>query len=148
MYPPNSAAAKRRIPIVVKRWLRVSTNMLTDPVTLAGDSSSTRDYALRSIVNGQSLRGVAAPVSPITNETLTIGSTASKKGGITTDRHLIRFDRSYLNGTGLTANLAMYVVIEVPRDATVTQAIIKDVRTQLTNLLANATLVKILNNEP
>ena len=122
--------------------------MLTDPVTLGGDNSSTRAYALRSIEDGTSIRSVATPVSPITKETLKISSSSSKKGGITTDRHLIRLDRTIPNGTGIAVNAAYYVVIEVPQDVVITQAIIKDMRTQMGNLLVDATLVKILNGEP
>jgi len=122
--------------------------MLTDPVTLVGDSASTRDYALVSIEKGKSLRSVSTPVAPITSETLTISSTKSVKGGITTVRHLIRLDRTLPNGTGVPVNAGLYTVIEVPVDAVITQAMIKDMRTQMASILGNTTLVKILNGEP
>jgi len=122
--------------------------MLTDPITLAGDSSSTRAYALRSILDGKSIRSVATPVAPITVETLSISTVVSSKAGITTDRHLTRLDRTIPNGSSVPVTASYYVVIEVPRDAVITQAIIKDMRTQMNNLLVDATLVKILNGEP
>jgi len=122
--------------------------MLTDPITLVGDSSSTRAYALRSITDGKSIRSVASPVAPITGELLSIGTTVASKGSVTTDRHLIRLDRTIPNAAGTPVTASYYVVIEVPRDVVITQAIIKDMRTQMSALLVDATLVKILNGEP
>jgi hypothetical protein len=122
--------------------------MLTDPITLAGDSSSSRAYALRSIENGKSIRSVASPASPITAETLTLSSTSSAKGSVKVGRYLIRLDRTIPNSAATPVTASYYVVIEVPVDQVITQAIIKDMRTQMNNLLVDATLVKILNGEP
>lgn len=121
--------------------------MFTDQ-TIAGDSSSTRTYALTSLVNGSSVRqNASAPVG--LPEQLLISHQESSRGGIPLDRHLIRFNLSKLGSNGqsvLTASV--YLTVEVPRDSAITVAMIRDMRTQMTNFVTNGNLDKILNGEP
>ncbi|DAD51270.1 coat protein [ssRNA phage Zoerhiza.1_6] len=119
---------------------------LTDIVS-AGDSSSTRTYSLRSILDGSSVRAnSAAPLNA--PETLTIKHSKSSRGGIPLDRHLARFDLTKINSSSAPVVASVYVNIEVPEDAVITAAIIKDMRTQLTNFLSDANVAKLLNGEP
>lgn len=122
--------------------------MLLLDITLAGDSSSTRTYSLTSNVNGNSVR--ANPLAPLNApETLTIKNQQSTRGGIALDRHLVRLDLTKINGANQPVVASVYVTIEVPRDTVITAAIIKDMKTQMVNLLAVAGNVdKILNGEP
>jgi len=116
--------------------------------TIAGDSSSTRTYALTSLVNGSSVRqNAAAPVG--LPEQLLISHQESSRSGFPLDRHLVRLNLAKLAGNGSTALTAsVYVTIEVPRDSNITVAMIRDMRTQMVNFLTNANLDKILNGEP
>jgi hypothetical protein len=122
--------------------------MFSNDITLAGDSSSTRTYALRSIVDGNSVRAAAtAPVGE--DESLAIKhSLVVQKTGIPADRHLVRLDLAKLNSEEKLAGAALYVVIEIPRDSVITAAIIKDMRTQLVNFLTNTNVDKLINREP
>jgi hypothetical protein len=122
--------------------------MFNTDITLAGDSSSTRTYALRSITGGNSIRANASAPSGEA-ETLTLKHSSSRNGnGLTTERHLVRLDLQKVTSLGLAANLAVYAVIEVPQDAVITVAMVKDMRTQLANFLVNANVDKLLNDEP
>lgn len=121
--------------------------MFTDPQTLTGDAASSHAYALRSILDGKSLRAVAtAPVNA--PETLTLSHQVSSRGGIPLDRHLVRLDLTKINALGVPVVISFYVTIEVPQDAIVTAAMVKDMRTQMTGFLVDANLTKILNGEP
>lgn len=122
--------------------------MLNTDITLAGDSSSTRTYALRSIEGGNSFRANASAPNGEA-ETLTVKHSSNKNGsGIAVKRHLVRLDLQKVNAAGIPVNAAVYVVVEVPVDPAITVAYIKDMRTQMTNFLVNANVDKILSDEP
>jgi len=117
--------------------------------TLAGDSSSSRTYALTSIVDGSSIRqNASAPVG--LPEQLLISHQESTRNGVPLDRHLIRLNlaKSGNEHAGVKLIASVYVTIEVPRDTAVTVAMIRDMRTQLQNFWTNANLDKVLNGEP
>jgi hypothetical protein len=121
--------------------------MFTTDITLAGDSSSTRTYSLRSIVDGTAVR--ANPAAPLNApETLVIKHQKSLRGGIPLDRHLARLDLTKINSGSNPVVASVYVTIEVPEDTVITAAIIKDMRTQMTNFLVDANVAKLLNSEP
>jgi hypothetical protein len=121
--------------------------MFTDPITLVGDSASTRNYALKSIVDGKTVRAnAAAPVN--LPELLTISHSVSSRNGVPLDRHSIRLDLCKANALLTVLQASYYVVIEVPQDSTITAAMIKDMRTQMTNFVTDANIAKILNGEP
>jgi hypothetical protein len=123
--------------------------MYATDITLAGDSSSTRTYALRSIVDGNSVRANAsAPANE--PETLTIKHSASKrKDGTVINRHLVRADLTKVNSTTqLSQTGSCQVVFENPTDSAITLNHLKDMRTQLVNFLTDANLAKLINSEP
>lgn len=122
--------------------------MFNTDITLAGDSSSTRTYALRSIIDGSSVRSnPSAPTAEL--ETLSIKHTRSVRDGITVKRHLVRLDLAKLNSaSNKVPQAAVYVVMEVPQDSAITTAMVKDMVTQLKNFLDSANTTKIINDEP
>lgn len=122
--------------------------MFTTDIVLAGESSSTRTYSLRSIEGGNSIRANAlAPVGE--SELLTIKHSSSiNKDGLAVERHLVRLDLQKVTSEGKPANVSVYVVIEVPQDAVITAAIVKDMRTQMVNFLTLGNVDKLLNDEP
>jgi hypothetical protein len=121
--------------------------MFTFDITLTGDSASTRTYSLKSVVEGNALRAsAAAPLNA--PETMTIKNGTSSRGGIALDRHLVRFDLTKINAAGLPVQASVYLTIEVPRDSAITAAMIKDMRTQMTNFVTDANVAKLLNSEP
>lgn len=122
--------------------------MLATDITLAGDSSSLRTYSLRSIVDGNSVRG--ASTAPLDQpETLSVKHQTSTKESVVYDRHLIRFDLGKIHSvTGRPVNISIQTVVEVPRDSSATVAMVRDIRTQLVNFMSNANLDKVLAREP
>ena len=121
--------------------------MFTFDITLAGDSSSTRTYSLRSVTDGKAIR--ANPSAPLNApETLTINHQKSSRGGIPLDRHLVRLDLTKINASGAPVVASVYVTIEVPEDTVITAAMIKDMRTQMQNFWVDANVTKLLNSEP
>lgn len=122
--------------------------MLTDPTVLTGDSASSHSYSLVSITDGNSVRKV--PTAP-TNapETMQVKHQLSSRGGIPLGRHTLRLDLAKVNADNDVVTASVYVVVEVPEDAAITAAMLKDMRTQLVNFLTvNANFEKILNGEP
>jgi hypothetical protein len=122
--------------------------MFTDPITLVGDSASTRGYALVSIQDGNTVR--ANPLAPVNApETMQVKHQLSSRGGVPLDRHLARLDLTKINSLSAPVVASVYMTLEVPRDAAITLAMIKDMRTQLTNFVNTAgNIEKLLNNEP
>jgi hypothetical protein len=122
--------------------------MFTDPITLVGDSASTRGYSLTSIQDGSTVRANAlAPVNA--PETMQVKHQLSSRGGVPLDRHLVRLDLTKINALGAPVVASVYVTLEVPRDSAITIAMIKDMRTQMVNFLTTAGVPeKLLNNEP
>jgi hypothetical protein len=122
--------------------------MFTDPITLVGDSASTRGYALVSIEGGSTIR--SNPLAPVnTPETMLVKHQLSSRGGLPLDRHLVRLDLTKINALSLPVVGSVYVNFEVPRDLVFTLAMVKDMRTQLVNFITLAGVVeKLLNNEP
>jgi len=121
--------------------------MFATDITLAGDASSTRTYALTSIVNGKAIRANAS-VAAGEAELLTISHSPPAKGSSAPTRHLVRFDLTKVNATsGLSQTGSVYVVIEEPQN-TVTTAQLQDMITQLKNFLSAGNVAKMLNDEP
>lgn len=122
--------------------------MFNNDITLAGDSSSTRTYALRGVTDGNSIRSNAsAPTSA--PEAMLIKNQTSSRGGVALNRTLVRLDLTKINTPGVPLTGSVYVTFEVPQDPVWTVAIIKDMRTQLVNFLTTAGNVeKLLNGEP
>jgi hypothetical protein len=122
--------------------------MFADPITLAGDSSSTRDYKLRSIVSGNSERAnAAAPANEL--ETMAIKHSRSTKNGTVIKRHLVRLDLGKVNSTTQVLQTAgVYAVLEVPTDSAITSTMIKDMVTQLKNFLTAGNVSALINEEP
>jgi hypothetical protein len=121
--------------------------MLALDITLAGDASSSQTYSFANYpAPTKSLRGdrVAGAALP---RTLTIGHSVMVKGTQSTDRHLVRLDLAKADAvTGEKVNIGAYLVIEMPRTvATVAQ--LKDMITQLKNLLSSGNIDMLLNNE-
>lgn len=124
--------------------------MLTQDITLAGDSSSTRTYNLTegpTAGKKASLRrNSAAPTGEA--EELAVSHSESVRNGTVVKRHLVRLNLQKLNATTLKAHTAsFYVVTEIPQDTAITAAQIKDMRTQMVNLLTNANVDKIIGDE-
>lgn len=123
--------------------------MFNTSITLAGESSSTRNYDLVSMDGGNSVRkNPLAPVGELESLSIRHSSSVQKDTGLTIDRHLVRFDLQKVTSGGEPANLGVYVVMEVPRDSVITAALVKDIRTQMVNLLTLGNVDKILNGEP
>jgi hypothetical protein len=122
--------------------------MFADPITLVGDSASTRDYKLRSIVAGNSERGNAsAPANELEN--LSIKHSRSVKNGVVVKRHLVRLDLGKVNATTQVLHTAgVYAVLEVPTDSSITSTMIKDMVTQLKNFLTAGNVSALINEEP
>jgi len=120
--------------------------MFTTDVTLAGDASSTRTYALTSIAGGQSVRANAS-VAVGEAEVMTISHGRKTKAPDSPERHLVRLDLTKVSALGVPATGSVYVVIEEPQ-ATVTPAQIQDMATQLKNFLTAGNITKLLNGEP
>lgn len=121
--------------------------MFTNDIVLTGDAASTQTYSLQSINAGKSIRGDAL-LGAALPRTMTIGHTESSKAGKITDRHLVRLDLVKADAiTGLTVNIGVYLVIEMPR-TTATVAQVKDMVTQLKNFLVPGAVQQLLNNEP
>jgi len=124
--------------------------MLTQDITLAGDSSSTRTYYLtEGPTTGKKAslrRNSAAPTGEA--EELAVSHSESLRNGTVVKRHLARLNLQKLNATTLKAHtVALYVVIEVPQDSVITAAQVKDMRTQMVNLLTNANVDKLIGDE-
>jgi hypothetical protein len=79
---------------------------------------------------------------------MTIGHSVSKKGALSTERHVVRLNLTKANAlTGEKVTGSVYVVFERPQDDSVTVAHYKDMLTQIKNLLDAGTVEKVLNNE-
>jgi hypothetical protein len=123
--------------------------MLNTDITLAGDSSSSRVYSWKSPISPGGILRVNSSAPVGLPETLSVNHTEGKKGGLPLDRHLIRLDLAKANGSGAVVTASFYVVMEVPRDPIITAAMLKDMRTQMVNLLATAGYMdKLLAGEP
>jgi hypothetical protein len=116
---------------------------------LIGDAASSTTYSLRSITDGKAVRGDATAGLSQPKQLTISHSEVSRSTGVA-DRHLIRLDRvetRVIDSIDVAASV--YLVVESPRDNTVTAAQIKDMITQLKNFLITATYVdKMLNGEP
>jgi len=115
-------------------------------ITLAGDSSSTRDYAAvtygdRKIIRRSTVTGLGQP------QDLTISHSEQKAGTATYDRHLVRFDRTIVDSEGNSATGSVYVVLVAPRGI-VTAAQMADQVTQMKNFFTSGNVTKLLNSEP
>lgn len=116
-------------------------------ITLAGDAGSSRAYALTSVEGGRSIRKNATAPSG-EPETLTIAHSATKRGTLDVDRHLMRLDLTKSDVNGNKATASVQLVIELPRSIS-TAAQVKDMKTQVVNFLATAGYMdQILNSEP
>jgi hypothetical protein len=121
--------------------------MLGDSVTLVGDAASSHPYALTSLVDGNSVRRNASVAAPA-NEFMQVKHQQTTRSGIPLDRHTLRIDKDIVNAQGVVIRVSYYVVVEVPQDVAATQAIVKDMRTQVGAWMAtDANLVKVLNGE-
>lgn len=121
--------------------------MFTNDVTLAGDASSTRTYALTSIAGGTAIRANAS-VATGESEVMTISHGRKNGKPDAPERHMVRLDLTKVNTTtGTSATGSVYVVIEEPQSI-VTAAQLQDMVTQLKNFLSAANVTKLLNGEP
>jgi hypothetical protein len=122
--------------------------MLSDDITLAGDASSSQMYSFQNYPTPtSSLRGdkVAGSVLP---RTMSIAHSVSKKGTLSTERHVVRLNLSKANAvTGEKVTGSVYVVFERPLDDAVTVAHYKDMFTQLKALLTAGAIEQVLNGE-
>jgi hypothetical protein len=121
--------------------------MFTNDITLAGDAGSSTVYALISVEGGNSARrdGAAGLDSP---KNMLIKHERVTKGTLTSDRHLVRLEKTLPQATTLVpVTGSIHVVIDAPRD-TITVAMLKDMTTQLKNFLSAANIDKLVNNEP
>ena len=127
-----------------------SKRMLTNDLTVTGDSSSTRTYALAegpTEGKNNSLRKASVATTG-ESENLAISHSSSIRSGTVVKRHLLRLNLGKLNSTTQKVHVgSLYVVVEVPQDPAITAAQIKDMRTQMVNLLTNANVDKLLNDE-
>jgi expansin (peptidoglycan-binding protein) len=121
--------------------------MLSLDITLAGDASSSQIYSLVDVDNGNSVRkNSSAPADA--PQSLTIKHESYTKSGYSGGRHLIRLDRSRAQATTLIpVQGSVYVVIDAPAN-TVSAADLKDMFTQLKNLLTAGVISQMLNGEP
>jgi hypothetical protein len=126
-----------------------SKRMLTQDITLAGDSSSTRVYAQTAgptETSNSSIRKAPAATGEL--ESLTVKHSTSSRNGTVVKRHLARLDLGKVNSTSQKQQVAsVYVVMEVPQDTVITSAQISDMTTQLKNLLSAGNVTKLLNDE-
>jgi hypothetical protein len=87
----------------------------------------------------------AAPDAP---QLLTVKHESYNKGGIKGVRHLVRLERARAQATTLTqVTGSVHIVFDAPQD-TVTANDIKDMFTQLKNLLSAGVVTQVLNGEP
>jgi hypothetical protein len=116
-------------------------------ISLLGDAAHTVVYALQSIEGGRAIRkNATAPLGE--PETLTVAHSATKRGLLTVDRHLVRLDLTKSDVSGALAVASVQLVLEVPRTI-ITAAQVKDMKTQLVAMLATLGYMdKILNSEP
>lgn len=121
--------------------------MLNTDITLAGDASSSQTYSLVSIEGGNSLRrNSAAPLDA--PQVMAVKHDQYTKGTIKGARHLVRLDRSRAQATTLIpVTGSVYVVFDAP-EGTISVADLKDMFTQLKNLLTAGVISQILNSEP
>lgn len=123
--------------------------MLNTDIVLAGDGGSTRTYAWKAPISPGGLLRVNSSSPVGLPETLSVNHTESKAGGLPLDRHLIRLDLSKSTASGAVVKASFYVVMEVPRDPVITAAMLKDMKTQMVNLLAvSGYMDKLLAGEP
>lgn len=81
--------------------------MLTQDITLAGDSSSSRVYAMtQGPTEGSNASLRRAPATAGELETLTVKHSTSLKNGTVVKRHLARLDLGKLNSTSLKTQVA------------------------------------------
>lgn len=120
--------------------------MLDAAITVAGDSSSTRIY---KAVQYDPFSVRTANTNAGVFETLTVKHSTGKLEGIPTQRHLLRLDQTRDNATtGVPVGAAVYVVVEHPTDdPTFTISMLRDMRTQMINLLVNANLDALVAGE-
>jgi hypothetical protein len=123
--------------------------MFNNDITLAGDASSTRTYSLTSIVDGKSIRSVAA-LTGLESEVLTISHVLENpKDKLSSERHLVRLDLTKVDTTsGVAYTGSVYVVVVEP-PLGVTSTMLKDMRTQIVNFFATSGYFdRVLNKEP
>lgn len=121
--------------------------MLSLDITLAGDASSSQIYSLVSVEQGNSIRSNAsAPTdSP---QVMTVKHESYTKGTVKGKRHLVRLERTRPEAeTATPVTGSVHVVFDLP-NATVTAADLKDMFTQIKNLLTAGIITQIFNGEP
>jgi len=123
--------------------------MFATDITLVGDAASSTVYSLRSIADGKAIRGDATAGLSQPKQLTISHSEVSRPAGIL-DRHLVRLDRTETRVTdSVDVAGSVYLVVESPRDNTVTVAQLKDMITQLRNFLTTAGYAdKLFNGEP
>jgi hypothetical protein len=121
--------------------------MLLNDITLAGDASSSQTYSLISVQDGNSVRRNSAAPSDAPQQ-LIVKHESYSKGSLKGTRHLVRLERTRAQATSLTpVTGSVHLVIDAPGD-TVTAADLKDMFTQLKNLLTAGVVTQVLNGEP
>lgn len=119
---------------------------LTDDITLAGDASSSTTYALINRLATSSLRRDASATIGSPKAISVSHATGKDAFGQPVDRHVVRLDRTEADSLNLKHTGSVYVVLVQPASG-VTEAHIKDMRTQLKNFLSDANVDKVLNGE-
>jgi hypothetical protein len=121
--------------------------MFTNDITLAGDAGSSTVYALISVEGGNSARRDGASGLDLPKDMLIKHERVTKKT-LTSDRHLVRLEKTKPESVSLLpVTASVHVVLDVPR-GTITVAEIKDMVTQLKNFLSAGNIDKLINNEP
>lgn len=121
-----------------------------NPTTFGG-ANVAKVYDLISMGSNQSssVRRVAA-TSTTTPETLAISHRESKVGGVSTDQHLIRLDKTFADPLVGQVKLSSWIVVQVPRGTSVVT--LQEIKDQVGRLIAleqgSGSLDKILNGEP
>jgi hypothetical protein len=121
--------------------------MLPIDITLAGDAASSQMYSIVDVDGGNSIRKVAAAPADAP-QVLLVKHEPYTKGGYSGVRHLVRTERTRAQATSLIpVTGSVHVVFDTPRD-TVTAADIKDMFTQIKNLLTAGVITQVFNGEP
>lgn len=128
--------------------------MFADPIAINpqsfGGANASTSYALVGLTGiAASLRRVSATAATAP-DTLTISHQGSKRGSVSTDRHMVRVDKTYIDLVKGPVVVSAWLVIEVPKEAAIVT--LTEVKEVVGRLLAfeqgSGNIDKLYNSEP
>jgi len=131
--------------------------MFANDIVSLGSGAVSRTFSLTSLTDTKSVRSdpSAALGSPylmtISHQAVNRGKNASTGAALLADRHLVRFDATFVGSDGIAKTVSIQCVAEVPQAAE-SEAIAGDLLTRLSHFVHTAAEFatnrdKLFNNE-